>query len=145
MSGAGISESADLTGVGSMSATGNRDRARNAYAGRDGYETSGLFVRATADETIAKVREVEDALRRFLDEVQGQNDPDIKRQLIDITAAIKGLVEMLAGDSLPILEDWLRGIGRDEAADEIGRMYVGLLVWLELPDDSRALAGPPNP
>ena len=88
-----FSESADLTGVGSISATAP---SRNVYAGREGYETSGLIVVATADESIAKLRETEDALSQLLQSLKGENHPDAKFQLMRVIASLEGLVAMLA-------------------------------------------------
>jgi hypothetical protein len=50
----------------------------------------------------------------------------------------------LVGDSMPILERWLRTIGHDEQADVVSRSLYAVVMWLELPDDLRDWAGRPN-
>lgn len=96
-SGLKFGESADLTGVGSISAT---DSGRNVFEGQEGYETSGLYVRATSDATIRKLEEAGAELRNLLRELESKNEAAAEFELQMVVASVAGLVEMLERGAL---------------------------------------------
>ena len=88
--------------------------ATSTPAGK-GYETAGLFVFATAEDTVQKLNEAGVELRKFIDELDGQNERLAELQLRHVRTALAALVGTL-GDGLVHLgfahdtRNWLQRI-----------------------------------
>ncbi len=101
------------------------------------------------DEFDRYLSEIDDALKE-----QGV-DPDVRADLVDrIRAAVlapeddpSAGVELLAlfAELGKIGEGYERRMGNNDNADFIARYMTGSVLWLQLPEDLRDLAGGPLP